>query len=86
MPIMIQPQTEAKLRERAKREGQDMDTLADRLLDDMLEWEARDRAEAVEGIKRGLEDFAHGRCRPFSEFATEQRAKFNLPTNESLPQ
>lgn len=45
------------------------------------EWveESQDRAEAVEGIRRGLEACAQGRMRPFREFAAEQRAKFNLP-------
>ena len=43
------------------------------------EWveEAQDRAEAVEGIRRGLEACEQGRMRPFREFAAEQRAKFN---------
>ncbi len=41
--------------------------------------ETQDRAEAVEGIRRGWEACEQGRMRPFREFAAEQRAKFNLP-------
>jgi hypothetical protein len=73
MPIAINPNTEAKLRERAVRDGQDIDTLADSLLTMALEWEAQDHAQAVEGIRAGLRAFEEGRCRPFAEFAAEQR-------------
>lgn len=78
MPITIDPDTEARLREKAVREGKDIDTLASTLLNMALIWEAQDRAEAVEGIRRGLEACEQGRMRPFREFAAEQRAKFNL--------
>lgn len=69
MSITINPDTEARLRDIAVREGQDINTLADALLNLALEWAAKDRAEAVEGIKRGLEAFEEGRYRPFREFA-----------------
>ncbi len=32
-----------------------------------------------DGIRRGLEAVVAGRLRPFSEFAAEQRAKYDLP-------
>lgn len=86
MSITIDPITEAKLRERAAREGQDINILADILLDMALEWELRDRAEAVDGIKRGLLAFDEGRSQPFREFAVEQRAKFRLPSHAPDPQ
>ena len=86
MPITITADTEAKLREKAVREGQDPNTLADILLNMALEWEAQDRAEAVEGIKRGLQDFEQGRSRPFREFAAEQRAKFHLSEGDNTTQ
>lgn len=86
MSITLAPDTEARLREKAVREGQDIDTLADTLLNMALEWEIQDRAEAIEGIKRGLNDFEEGRFRPFKEFAAEQRAKFNLPPNDNKAQ
>lgn len=41
--------------------------------------DALDYAEAVEGIRRGLEDVEAGRTRPASEFLEELRLKFNIP-------
>lgn len=41
--------------------------------------DALDYAEAVEGIRRGLEDVEAGRTRPASEFFEELRQKFNIP-------
>jgi hypothetical protein len=80
MTITLTPQTEAKLREKADSEGQDMNLLADELLAFALEWDTQDYVESVQGIKRGLEAFAQGRSRSFHEFAQEQRAKHNLPS------
>jgi PHD/YefM family antitoxin component YafN of YafNO toxin-antitoxin module len=41
--------------------------------------EALDRAEAVEGIRRGLEDVKNGRTKPAKQFLTEMRKKYKLP-------
>lgn len=41
--------------------------------------EAADYADAVEGIKRGIEDIQAGRTRPAKEFFEEMRAKYNIP-------
>jgi prevent-host-death family protein len=38
-----------------------------------------DYVEAVEGVRRGLEDVEAGRTRPASEFFEELRQKFNIP-------
>ena len=86
MPITINPSTESRLRETAIREGQDIDTLADNLLNMALEWDAQDRAEAIEGIKRGWEACEQGRYRSFREFAAEQRAKYHLPSSDQAPE
>ncbi len=40
--------------------------------------EAVDRAEAIEGIKRGLQDVEAGRTRPFAEFDLEMRQKYGI--------
>jgi hypothetical protein len=56
-------------------------TVAAELLASVLEWEAQDYEEAVEGIQRGLDDFEAGRFRSFAEFAEEQRRKYNLPAD-----
>jgi prevent-host-death family protein len=41
--------------------------------------EAKDRAEAVEGIRRGLADMKAGRSQPADEFFKEFFAKYNIP-------
>ncbi len=71
--ISLSPQVEAGLREKAARQGQDVSLVAAELLASVLEWEAQDSEEAIEGIQRGLADFEVGRFRSFDEFAEEQR-------------
>lgn len=71
--ISLSPQVEARLREKAARQGQDVSLVAAELLASVLEWEAQDSEEAIEGIQRGLADFEVGRFRSFDEFAEEQR-------------
>lgn len=82
LTIQLPPEAERLLRERATREGQAAETIASALLADALAWEQEDSAEAVEGIRRGLEDFEAGRCRSFQEFAEGQRQKHHLPEDE----
>ena len=77
--INLPPDAEQRLREKAARQGQDAETVAAAVLIEALEWDAQDRAEAIEGVQRGLEDFQAGRYRSFNEFAAEQRRKYNLP-------
>jgi predicted transcriptional regulator len=77
--IDLAPEALERLREKAAREGRDAEAVAAAVLTEVLEWEAQDRAEAIEGIRRGLEDVAAGRVRPLAEFIAEQRAKHNLP-------
>lgn len=40
--------------------------------------EALDHAEAVAGIRRGLEEAAHGEGRPFEEVIAEKKRKYGL--------
>ncbi|MBV9849477.1 MAG: hypothetical protein JO250_07300 [Armatimonadetes bacterium] len=47
MSIVLTPETEAKLRDRARREGRDPHELADAVLADALDQEARSRAAGV---------------------------------------
>ncbi len=79
--ISLSPEVEARLREKAARQGQDVSLVAAQLLASILEWEAKDSEEAVEGVQRGLDDFEAGRFRSFDEFAEEQRRKYNLPVD-----
>ena len=79
--ISLSPEIEALLREKASREGQDISLVAAQLLPRILEREARDSEEAIEGIHEGLNDFELGRFRSFDEFAKSQRTKYSFPTN-----
>ena len=79
--IALDPKAEALLRELAARQGQDISLVAAELLTRILAWEQQDSQEAIQGIQVGLDDFEAGRFRSFSEFAEEQRHKYNLPVN-----
>ena len=41
--------------------------------------DALDRAEAVEGIRRGLASMKRGEGRPLEDFIGEMRRKYNIP-------
>jgi predicted transcriptional regulator len=59
-----------------------MDAMPDRCeKDDAAERERflRDQAEAIEGIRRGLESAARGEGRPAEEVFAELRAKYGSP-------
>ncbi|BCL36021.1 hypothetical protein [Nostoc sp. MS1] len=77
--VSLNPELEARLRQKAAQQGKDVSSVASELLEGILEWELQDSQEAIEGIQRGLEDFEAGRYRSFDEFAEEQRRKYNLP-------
>jgi hypothetical protein len=79
MTITLTPETEARLREKAEREGQDINAVADALIAAALEWEAQERAEAMEGIRRGDQAAAEGHERPLTAFFAEQRARHGFP-------
>jgi predicted transcriptional regulator len=83
MTITLKPETEARLRERAERDGADMNAIADALVVAGLGWEAREQAEAAESLRRALAESDAGKVRLFSEVAAGWRAKYNLPTHLS---
>ena len=76
--VTLSPELEALLRDKAARQGQDINLVASALLASVLEWEVQDSEEAVKGIQQGLNDFEAERFRSFHEFAEEQRRKYNL--------
>ncbi len=43
------------------------------------------RADAEEGIRRGLDDVSHGRTRPASEFFEAFEAKNGIPRQDRFP-
>ncbi len=75
MTITLTPTTEARLREKAQREGGDINAVAEALITAALEWEAQERAEAIAGVQRGEQATAEGRERPLVTFLAEQRSK-----------
>ncbi|MGF2034481.1 MAG: hypothetical protein RMZ43_004005 [Nostoc sp. CmiVER01] len=79
--VSLSPELEARLREKATQQGQDVSFVAAQLLEAVLEWEVQDSEAAIKGIQQGLEDFEVGRFRSFDDFADEQRRKYNLPAD-----
>jgi predicted transcriptional regulator len=77
--VTLSPELEEQLREKAIRQGQDINLVAAELLASVLEWETQDSVEAIKGIQQGLDEFKAGKFRSFDEYATEQRQKHNLP-------
>ncbi|MEI1377852.1 hypothetical protein PQG02_07685 [Nostoc sp. UHCC 0926] len=79
--VSLSAELEARLREKAAQQGQDVSFVAAQLLEAVLEWEVEDSEAAIKGIQQGLEDFEAGRFRSFDDFADEQRRKYNLPAD-----
>jgi predicted transcriptional regulator len=79
--VSLSPELEARLREKAAQQGQDISFVAAELLENILDWELQDSEAAIKGIQQGLEDFEAGRFRSFDDFANEQRRKYNLPAD-----
>lgn len=79
--ISLSSEVEAQLREKAIQQRQDINLVAAELLARILEWEAQDSEEAIEGIQLGLDDFEAGRFRTFHEFAEEKRHQYDLPAD-----
>jgi len=76
MAITLKPETEARLRERAEREGQDVSTfaealLADALADDPDDLTPEDIAQIREGIRRGYQAGLEGRERSLDAYAAQ---------------
>jgi hypothetical protein len=77
--VTLSPELEEQLREKAARQGQDINLVVTELLASILKEEAQDSVEAVKGIQQGLDDFSTREFRSFDEYADEQRQKYNLP-------
>jgi predicted transcriptional regulator len=72
--IELGPEVLEQLREKAALEGREPETVAAAVLADALAWEAEDRAEAIEGIRRGLADFKAGRFRSLDEVIARKQS------------
>ena len=73
--LNLEPSVEAYLREKAVREGQATEAVAQALLTWAMEWEAQDRVETLEGVQRGLEASDAGRVRSAADVFADMRAK-----------
>jgi predicted transcriptional regulator len=81
MTITISGELEARLREKAAREGQDPHVVAESILLSALDLEATDRAETVEGIRRGLEASAAGQVTSLQQVIEEARERHGFPAS-----
>ena len=79
--IDLAPELETQLRERAAREGQDIEAIAAAALAEALSLEAGERSKAVEAVRRGLEDGAAGRVTSLREWDARMRAKHVIPSD-----
>jgi predicted transcriptional regulator len=77
--ILLNPERKAQLEDYARRNGQDPVAALDAVLAAVLEGESQDYQDAVDGIRRGLEDVNAGRTRPAAGFLAEVRRKYGFP-------
>ena len=78
MTITITAETEARLSEKAAREGINVDAVAEALILTALEWEAQERSETIAAVHRADQAAIEGRERPLAAFLAEQRSKYGL--------
>ncbi len=78
MTIVLNPETEALVREEANRQGREADAVVELLIRDALVRSNHEFEETVAGIERGLRDGEEGRDRMFSEYAAEVRNRREL--------
>ena len=80
--IELSSAAERRLNAKAKRQGTDSVSIAAKVLEQVLAQEEEEYEDAVAGIARGLDDFDSSRYRDFSEFAREQRQKYNITSSQ----
>ena len=76
MTVTLAPETAAKLKTEAAREGRDTDSVANELLSTALDWAALPEEDEVRAIAEGLQACREGRVRPFEECVAEHRTKY----------
>lgn len=77
--LRVKPERLAQLQEYARRRGKSAADALDDALADYLEWEREDYQQAVEAVRRGLEDVKAGRTVPADDFLDEFARKHGLP-------
>ena len=78
--IDLSPEVETQLRERAAREGQDIEAIAAAALAEALTEEAVERSKTVAAVRRGLEDGIAGRVTSLREWDARMREKHAIPS------
>ncbi len=78
MTITLEPETEARLREAAQREGWDVNALANALLSSALEEAPGALWETAIALQEGLKAVSEGRERPFETFLAEHQTLYRL--------
>ena len=79
MEVVVSAERLAQLEDFARRRGKDTAAALDEALAEYLDWERQDYQEAVEGIRRGLEDVKAGRTEPADTFLTAFARKHGIP-------
>ena len=77
--LPVKPERLAQLQEYARRHGKSPADALDDALAGYLDWERQDYLEAVEGVRRGLEDVKAGRTVPADQFLDDFARKHGLP-------
>ena len=77
--LPIKSERLAELEEFARRRGKTPADALDELLAEYLEWERQDYQEAVEAVRRGVEDVKAGRAKAADQFLDEFARKRDLP-------
>ena len=77
--LPIRSERLAELEEFARRRGKTPADALDDVLAGHLEWERQDYQEAVQAVRRGLEDLKAGRVKPANEFLDEFAREHRLP-------
>ncbi len=76
MTVTLDPEMETMLREKARREGQEPQSVAKILLANSLEADAQEYRETVKAIRVALNS---GPGKPIEQYIAEQRAKHGYP-------
>lgn len=79
MTIILTAETEARLREKTQRDGEDINVLAERLIRSALDWESQERAETIAALQRSEQAAEQGRERSLAGFISDQRNKYGFP-------
>lgn len=77
--LPVKPELKAQLEAYAQQHGQSPAEALDDLLTAQLERERLEYAEAVEGIREGIEDLEAGRVMPANEAFEKLRVEHGLP-------